>query len=255
MPILKAQTYRSASKDAVVLDLSDLGRQAAKLRAIAEQKAQQILDEAHVETERLKQEATAQADQRGYEQGLERGRQEGLKAGQQQAHAQHAEQLAALNARWSAALAQHEQHVLRLQAQAKQSSLQLAIKLAEKIVHRSIETDDASIIRQVEAALDRVLEPARLRIRTHPDDRHVLERALPGLVEAVDQVTHAELVDDPEITRGGCVIQAGSATIDAQVETQLQRLAELLVGPQSEAEPETQSEHPEAPAETQDPTA
>lgn len=230
MPILKPQSHGSATKDAVVLDLGDLGRQAAKLRAIAEAKAEAILADARDEAARLTAGATEAGDQRGYAEGLERGRQEGLAAGQAEARTQHAEQLAAVAEQWAAATADYEQRFAELERQTRSAALELAAKLAEKVIHRGVETDDAVIIDQVAAALTHVLEPARVKVRVHPDDRATLDDALPGLLDTLDRVTHADLIEDPDVGRGGCVVTNGPATIDARINVQLERLASLLLG-------------------------
>ena len=230
MPILKSKTHRDASKDAVVLDLGDLGRQAAKLRAMAEAKAEGILSDARVQAQKLTAGATEAGDQRGYEQGLERGRLEGREQGKAEALSQHAEQFRQLQQRWSDAIAEQEKRFIDCEREAKAAALQLAVKLAEKVIQRSVETDDDLISRQLQEALSHVLEPARVKIQIHPDDRDTLHAAMPGLVESINHVTHADLIDNPNLTRGGCVVSAGPAVIDAQIETQLGRLASLLLG-------------------------
>lgn len=253
MPLLKAQTHQRASKDAVVLDLGDLGRQAAKLRAIAEAKAETILARARDEAEQLTTGATEAGDRRGYAEGLERGRAEGLEQGKTQALQQHAQQLQQVQQNWSTAIAEYEQRFLDCEREATATALQLAVKLAEKVIHRCVDTENTLIVEQVRAALAYVLEPTRVKVRVHPDDRAPLAEAMPGLVDELDQVAHAEVVDDADVSRGGCVVHAGPATIDAQVETQLDRLASLLLGhprpcpesanettePQDQAEPES----------------
>ena len=53
MPVLKQSGSRLAIKEAVVLDLGDLGRQAAQLRLAAEAKAAKIIGEAEKEAGQL----------------------------------------------------------------------------------------------------------------------------------------------------------------------------------------------------------
>ncbi|MEM7577847.1 MAG: FliH/SctL family protein [Planctomycetota bacterium] len=237
MPLLKAQTHQRASKDAVVLDLGDLGRQAAKLRAIAEAKAESILAQARDEAARLTASATETGDARGYEQGQQRGHAEGVEQGKAEALQQHAQQLQKVQQQWAGAIADYEQRFLACEREAAQVALRIGIKLAEKVLHRAVETDEPLALTQLHAALSHVLEPSRVKVHVNPADRDPLAAALPGIVESLDQVTHAHLVADPEITRGGCVVHAGPASIDAQVDTQLNRLASLLLGETQPDEP------------------
>ncbi|MEM1099448.1 MAG: FliH/SctL family protein [Planctomycetota bacterium] len=230
MPILKAQTHQRASKDAVVLDLGDLGRQAAKLRAIAESKAEGILAEAREEAARLTEGATQAGDERGYADGLQRGKAEGFEQGKAEALQQHAEQLQQIQQQWAAAIADYEARFIAGQRDASNVALRIGIKLAEKVLHRAVQAEEDLALQQLHAALSHVLEPSRVKVHVNPADREVLAAALPGVVESLDQVTHAHLVTDADVSPGGCVVQAGAATIDTQVETQLDRLALLLLG-------------------------
>ena len=238
MPILKTKTHRSAEKDAVVLDLGDLGRQAAKLRAIAEAKAEAILTAARDEATRLTQGAAEAGDQRGYAEGLERGRAEGFEAGKAEAKAQLTKELAALHTQWSDAVASYEERFALLEREARAATLELAVKLAEKVTHRRIDADATLVIDQLAAAFSHVLEPARVKVRIHPQDRPTLAEAMPHLLERFDHVAHAELIDDDTVGRGGCVLSNGPCTIDARIDLQLDRLASLLLGPPPAEAPE-----------------
>ncbi|MEM1446472.1 MAG: FliH/SctL family protein [Planctomycetota bacterium] len=251
MPILKAQIHQRASKDAVVLDLGDIGRQAAKLRAIAEAKAEGILSEARDQAAKLTQGATEAGDQRGYAEGLERGHAEGIEQGKAEALQQHAEQLQQVQQQWAAAIADYETRFMASERDASNIALRIGIKLAEKVLHRAVQTQEDLALQQLHAALSHVLEPSRVKVHVNPADRDVLTQALPGIVESLDQVTHAHLVADTDVSPGGCVVEAGAGTIDAQVETQLDRLASLLLGEtepaESTPEPTPEPPHAEAP--------
>ena len=64
--------------------------------------------------------------------------------------------------------------------------------------------------------------------------RDVLERALPGLLEKAHLTEGIELVEVDEISRGGCMVSTVEGSVDARIETQLERITEaLLPGDQS----------------------
>ncbi len=237
MPVLKNQTFRPASKDAVVLDLGDLSRQAAKLRAIAESKAERILAEARARADELTSHAAQLGDERGYAEGLERGLQEGLERGRSEAIAEHTETLTTLTSQWTEAIERFDGARDALEAEATASALRLAVRLAEMVVHRCVDEDDQTAVRQVRAALERVLEPAAVKVRICPDDRAAVEAGLPEITAQLDRVRGVELVDDPAVGRGGCVVASGAGRIDATVETQLRRLCEHLLGEGAVDEP------------------
>jgi flagellar assembly protein FliH len=239
MPLLKAQPHRPATRDAIVLDLGDLGRQAAKLRSHAEAQAETILAEARAEAARLTAGAAEAGERRGYEAGFARGQTDGTQQGRAEAAESFGQQLTELQSSWSAAAQEHDTLAKAARQEATSTALQLAAALAEKVIHRCVEHDHELIVRQVRSALDHVLEPTRVRIHIHPDDRPTLDEVLPAMVKALDVVEHAELVKDATVGRGGCVVQAGPATIDATVQTQLDRLSTLLLGDQKGNPPTT----------------
>jgi len=229
MALIKRDNAKEAAKDAVVLDLSDLGRQAERLKEEAQAKADQIVQEA----EQRARELVEGADQRGYDQGYQRGYDAGFETGKEQGRAealqQQAEQLQQLQQVWTEALQQWEGDSARLQREAQQQVLQLARRLAEKVLHRQIAVDPSIVEDQLAHALSHVMRPIEVTVTIHPDDRPAVEEALPELVQQLSNVGQVELVEDPSMMRGGCRVRYGQGTIDASIETQLDRLVETIL--------------------------
>ena len=73
-----------------------------------------------------------------------------------------------------------------------------------------------------------MLRPTDVTVSINPADRAALEEAMPRLAAGLPNLTHVRLVDDLGVTRGGCVISYGHGRIDATIETQFDRLVELL---------------------------
>ncbi len=229
MPILKRQDATTAMKDAIVLDMADLRRQAARIIAEAKAQAQKILDETAARQKNAVDEARQEALQRGQAEGLQRGLEEGRRQGHAQALKESSERFAAIQKAWVDAAKSWEAQRAEIDAQARQDVLLFAFRLAEKVIHRAVEVDPGVIAGQVGAALARVLRPMDVSIHIHPDDRPALDEAMPQLLEQASRLEHVRLVDDPSIERGGCVVHYGEGQIDATIETQLQRIAELVM--------------------------
>ncbi len=234
MPVLKSTHYRSANKEAVVLDLGDLGRQAAKLRQIAEAKAEAILAAAREEAAQLTANAAAQGDERGHAEGLERGLAEGRAKGEAEARQARDEALKQLERQWRDKLDSFDAAHTAFLREARSAMLQLAVRLGEKVAHRTAETDAEVVLDQARDVLARVLEPASIDLRCCPADHAVLKDALPGLRERFANVAGVELREDEGISPGGLVLRNGSGQIDARIETQLDRLAALLIADTAE---------------------
>ncbi|MFI4862155.1 MAG: FliH/SctL family protein [Phycisphaerales bacterium JB063] len=229
MPVLKAQLAPPAMKEAIVLDLGDLGAQAAKIRMRAEAEAERLIEEAHAKAASIVAEREADADARGYAAGLERGRAEGQEQGKAQALTDAQEEIARLTSAWSDVSTQWESQRVAMERDARQSVTAFALRAVEKIVHRVIETDPDTVTRQVGAALEMVLSQHDIVVRIHPDDRVRIEDTLPRLVTNIGGLGHVLIADDPDIGPGGCALAFGSGHIDATIEKQLERITDLLL--------------------------
>jgi flagellar biosynthesis/type III secretory pathway protein FliH len=120
--------------------------------------------------------------------------------------------------------------------------------LAEKLVHRVIQIDPTVIVDQVANALAHVLQTMDVTVRVSPADRPVLEEAMPELLAEFGHLKHVRIVDDPEITPGGCIVSYGQGQIDTTLDTQLTRLVELML-PADHAVPNPNAAPPEEPTE------
>lgn len=113
-------------------------------------------------------------------------------------------------------------------AEAERDVLRLAVKLAEKIIGREIERDDAALADLVSAALRHARQQEALTVRVNPAD-------LPRVREHRDRLDPSgrarfiDLVPDPRVGRGGCIIEGESGTVDARLDTQLRVLERALL--------------------------
>ena len=228
MPILKQTSTRPLMKDAVVLDLGDLGKQAAALKAAAERKAREIVEAAAAEAARLTEGAEAAGREAGHAAGYEAGLAEGREAGRAEALEQAREELAALTERWGGLADVLEARRAELEHEAQDAVLDLALRLAEKVTHRVVEVDRGVVVGQVAAALERVLSPTDAVIVIHPEDRAALEEALPEMLERFTKLKHVSLREDDAVGLGGCRVEFDGGGIDAEIDTQLRRIAELI---------------------------
>lgn len=119
--------------------------------------------------------------------------------------------------RREAALAEVERDVLRL-----------AVRLAEKIIGREIQADPATLADIVSTALRSARQHETLVVRVHPADLPEVQSRR----ERIDPAGRARFLDfvpDPQVSRGGCVIQSESGVVDAQLDTQLRALERALL--------------------------
>lgn len=233
MAVIKSQNAQTLLKDAIVLDMGDLRRQASALREMAQQKAQRIVTDAQTQAQQLIDSAHSKGydvgHAKGFDEGLAKGIEQGRAKGHAEALAATSEQLKQLQQAWLAAAAAWSAQREEMDRQAREAVLDLSLAMAQKLVHRIVEIDRSVVIEQVAAALACVLRPMDVSIRIHPDDRDAIQEAMPQLMAEFPQLKRVHLVEDANVGRGGCVMQYGQGRVDATVQTQLRRVVELMV--------------------------
>jgi len=238
MPVLKSHDAAGFARDAIVLDLGDIGRQAARIRMQAEAKAAQIINDAERKAQQLIEQAEGIGFERGRAEGLARGVEEGRAQGHADALAAAQEQFAQLQTAWADVAEQLDGQRRAMDREARAAVLQFALKMAELLVHRVIEVDPTVVVDQLAAALALVMQPMDVAVRINPADRDTLAEAMPQLMAEFNHFQHVQLLDDETIHRGGCVVTYGQGAIDATVQTQIARVIDVILPPEDRADEE-----------------
>ena len=175
----------------------------------ASEEAREIIEAARQEAERIV--ASAEHDRTAsVESGLQIGYEEGLK-------------------RWNQTLAELWKSRDDLKIQWEQSLLQLAIRVAEKIVGEQLRLHPDTIVTIVREALKSVGQERLLTLQVHPDHREVVQENLDRLQSLVGASRQIHLVANSDVAPGGCVVESELGVIDAKLETQLKCLEEALL--------------------------
>lgn len=118
----------------------------------------------------------------------------------------------------------------RLQAliEIEQEVLRLAVKIAEKIIGREIETDETTRGEIVLTALRQARQQEMLTVRVNAADLPLIEKMRERL-DAFGRSRYLDFVADQAVGTGGCLIESQSGTIDARLETQLRVLENALL--------------------------
>lgn len=113
-------------------------------------------------------------------------------------------------------------------ADAERELLRLSVKIAEKIIGHELERDAATFAEIVSTALRYARRNETLTVRVNPDDLSLVQERRERL-DSTGRARFIDIVADPHVKRGGCVIESESGTIDAQLETQLRVLERALL--------------------------
>jgi flagellar assembly protein FliH len=161
------------------------------------------------------------ARQEGYALGLAQGKE----AGEQTVVDLHAAALEKLHLSIEEASAERVQWYENQQ----KDLIKLALLIAQKILLLELVTSRESVVKMAEAALKHVTDKTHVRLRCHPSDMPRLSAARGQLTLAVDNLSTLELVGDPNVGVGGCMIDTRTGMVDARLATQLAEVAASLL--------------------------
>ncbi len=241
MAVIKNAQSATSAKRAIVLDLGDLRRQAETLQREGMATAKQIVEEAVRERERLLHGAREEGFAAGKKEGIEKGLEEGRKEGHAEALKASSRNLNALTEGWARGLGDLEESRERIMHEARADLLRLAVAIAERVTKRVVECHPEATRDQLEAALALTMNPTRLVVEVCARDMPATTEALPALVERLKAGAHARIQENETLSPGSVVVRTENGTVDATIETQLQRLAEMLVPAREAAEGPTTS--------------
>jgi flagellar assembly protein FliH len=113
--------------------------------------------------------------------------------------------------------------------------VQLALAIAARILHREVEVDRELLVAMARVALDRLGDRSSATIRLNPDDFDA------GGVGRIMGHSSVQIVADPSVKRGACVVESDFGQIDVGVESQLTEITAALLG--DDSGPATESVH------------
>jgi type III secretion protein L len=129
---------------------------------------------------------------------------------------------------WNALLLEAREHRDQALAEVERDLLRLAVKIAEKILGREIKSDREAIVDIVANALRQARRAEMITMRVNPADLPIIEEHRQRLDRA-GREHFLDIISDPRVGAGGCVIESESGAIDAQLETQLRVLERALL--------------------------
>ena len=230
MAVIKRANADEANRQAVVLDLGDIARQAELLRERAQARADRIIAQAETERERLISDGYETGRARGYDEGFTEGLGQGRRQGREEATVRARKQLDEIERAWNGALDDFANHRHHLLVECKQDVLKLALKIAQTVVHRQIMVDDRVVLTQIEHALKLVGRSTRISVAVNPEDGDLVREMLPTISARLGAIEHVTCDLDPSVAAGGCIVRtAEGGEIDATIQTQISRIAQTLI--------------------------
>jgi type III secretion protein L len=171
--------------------------------------AAQIVDAAHAQARKIREDAeqTCQAV-------INAARQEGYEHGLQQ---------------WNAAIAEVNAARDRYLAESEPELIRLAVKIAQKIIGEELRTNPDAIVSVARECLQGLRRERSLTLRVAAADADLMRHRIGLLREAIGPHRSIEVVADPAIGPGGCIVESEYGVIDARLETQIRCMEEILL--------------------------
>lgn len=111
----------------------------------------------------------------------------------------------------------------------QQAAIELALAIASRIVHETIEADDLALDAMVADILARCDTAQTAVLRLHPLDLALLNGRLEGKPPPWQDFSSFQLIGDAGLQRGECRVDAGDFGILSQIEMQLTEIRQQLL--------------------------
>lgn len=232
MGVIKASV---APTTAAVFSMRDVEAEARAIVEAARRQAEQIVKAAQAEGERIRAERFRQGFAEGKAAGYAKGREEGLKSGHDEAFAAHGEKLRNLVSALADASQKLEASRKQLETETVLDVVRLAVAIGRRVTHRLAEVEPEVAKANVAEALRMVINASAVKVALHPSQLAVLEQELPAIRAMFPRLQQVELVADDSLSPGGCRLLVGSGMVDADLDTQLDRVVADLLPPGMEA--------------------
>lgn len=107
--------------------------------------------------------------------------------------------------------------------------LEISVDIAKKIIKKEVETDPQVLINTIVDVLKTVSknEP-KIVIKVKPQAAQLIKDAIPNITYQYGIDSKINIVADPSIEDGGCILQTNNGIVDASIDTQLEIIKKAL---------------------------
>ncbi|HEY1597300.1 MAG TPA: FliH/SctL family protein [Thermoleophilaceae bacterium] len=155
-------------------------------------------------------------------------RQQGYEEGYQAGMAAAREELAPATAALGQALTEAQQLRADAADAVEARAVELAIRLAEKVVSGTIEAQPERVVDVVRGALRCLVDRERVTVQVNTLDLELVREAIEPLASTLGGIDNIEVQEDRRVSRGGALVRSAAGEVDANIETKLERAREVL---------------------------
>ncbi|HMB02029.1 MAG TPA: flagellar assembly protein FliH [Spirochaetota bacterium] len=185
----------------------------------ANRESEEITHKAHAEADKIVKEADEKKntiDKQAYEAGY--------KEGMEKAYTDGKDQLNGMISRLEKILGETINKRNEIIESSEKQLTNIAIVITRKVVKAITESDQAVILRNVSEALRKIKGRAQVTIRVNISDLELTTRHKDDFYRMLDNIENVNVLEDPNIERGGCIIETDFGDVDARISAQLDEI-------------------------------
>lgn len=229
MAVIKAIEMSNSTLKQERFNLNDIAAEGKRIVEDAKLKCHQMLTDAKEKIRNDRAEAKEAGHKEGYDVGFAEGQRLGHAESLEQARVDFAQQAKETIETLSNSLGEFDRVKHELLWKAEQGVVSLAIAIAEKVIKKASSADEGITVKNVKAALELINKITDVSIHVNSRDLDALKRLADSHDKTLGQFTSISIESDESIEPGGCRVFTANGEIDAQLETQVQLIADELV--------------------------
>ena len=207
-----------------------------------EERADQMLKDAKIASEIMKQEARTEADklleetnqqieqikneakEAGREEGLEIGRKEGTEQIKQEQH----QIIVDANAKAEHTIRVAQEEAMEYVIKAENTIAEMVMAIADKVIPQHFIDMPQLVLPLVQNAIEKVKDQPSVVIRVAPDVYELVLMARTEFLSRMEGKAEISIVSDETLKVGDCVLESPNGTIDAKLTTQLEEIKQSI---------------------------
>lgn len=213
---------------------SDLIAEEEKLKQVAQSEANKLIEEAKQQAEEIRKEGEQQkndllneanknkeeinkaAQKLGYKDGFEKGFAKG--------ETEREEIEMYLKKILGEAIRKKDQIVESV----REHLVDLVFTAVKKVVKNIIDTDRKLVLRNIVDSLKQIDTPIKLTIKVNYEDLKTSSTLKSQLLKSLKTLKQVEVLADPNVEKGGCIVETDFSIVDARISTQLEKIGNAL---------------------------
>lgn len=191
----------------------------------AKKQAEEILKKAKQEAQEMKEDALRKGKEEGYREGIEKGREEAYKEIRDTEGIKSMEYLNEIKSVINA-LSDEKEKIL---AQYKLNLVDIAITVAEKVIQVSLKTSGEIIERMILSATERLASKEWVKIYISKTDAELMIEGGLDIIHTLSNLSdNIKVIPMEKENQGTCIIEFPDEIIDASANTQVENIREII---------------------------